>query len=578
MLTAPGGGRFTYNRDAAGRITKVINPQAVRATWSYDSADRVISIVLGNGIRASYFYDNDDRLTRLVNASSAGTTISSFGYRYDGANNRTRVIEVDSSTVTWRFDTLYQLLQEIRSGPTSYAITYSYDGVGNRVTAISSGARNTYAYDVANQLVTQKAASGTTTHGFDLAGNRVRSTPQSTSPTTWLWDYENRLKGVLLPGGSRNTMLYNGDGTRVQKQDSSGTTIAVWDEENVLLETDQNNVVQVTYTVKPAGYGDLLSELRGSTTSYALFDGLGSTDRLTNSAGAVTDSYVYSGCGLIEAVSGSTVNWLRFCGREGYYYDTDLAQYYVRARYYDPATGRFLSLDPLEFIDGENLYQYVANNPIQSADPTGTLLVKPTREDEWNLNVNCGAGAVQVFWSFWFDSGEGDRLNRAPCEGYFIQKVNVFCQIDKSCCNCPTTFPKRPTFSYYEAFDTPAAASSSSRTLGADMPAWIPQFCGVYKQRSVITFFCERRDDDERGAPGGVGIGNLSFRGSGWKRRQIYGDDCPTTAGGALSTDVRPDWWWRRGIGQPTTRRFQLIWNCCAGANQYISPDVSPAY
>src|SRR5207248_1117942 len=46
--------------------------------------------------------------------------------------------------------------------------------------------------------------------------------------------------------------------------------------------------------------------------------------------------------------------------------------YYFRARYYDPATGRFLSQDPLSFAIGDsNLYRYVGNSPANEVDPTG---------------------------------------------------------------------------------------------------------------------------------------------------------------------------------------------------------------
>ena len=63
--------------------------------------------------------------------------------------------------------------------------------------------------------------------------------------------------------------------------------------------------------------------------------------------GSVTDSYVYNGFGNIIASSGSTTNALRFVGQQGYVYESGLALYYLRARWYDPVTGRFLSKDPI---------------------------------------------------------------------------------------------------------------------------------------------------------------------------------------------------------------------------------------
>jgi RHS repeat-associated protein len=158
----------------------------------------------------------------------------------------------------------------------------------------------------------------------------------------------------------------------VQKQDSTGTTKPVWDGENVVVETDQTDTIQVVYTLEPAQYGNLVSQIRGSTTSYGHFDGLGSTDRLTDGNANVTDSYTYQAFGAIKASAGSTVNPFRYVGRQGYYYDADPAEYYLRARQYEPATGRFLSRDVLGYgATNANLYRYAHGSPVNLTDPGG---------------------------------------------------------------------------------------------------------------------------------------------------------------------------------------------------------------
>ncbi len=73
--------------------------------------------------------------------------------------------------------------------------------------------------------------------------------------------------------------------------------------------------------------------------------------------------------------SGNTVNNLRFVGNLGYYNEAALSLQYLRARYYQPSTGRFLSLDPLR--DGVNWYVYVVNNSPNSVDPTGRQGIWP---------------------------------------------------------------------------------------------------------------------------------------------------------------------------------------------------------
>lgn len=59
----------------------------------------------------------------------------------------------------------------------------------------------------------------------------------------------------------------------------------IWDEDNLVAETDGTNAVNVVYTNEPQQYGNLISTRIAGTTSYHHFDALGSTRQLTNSAG-----------------------------------------------------------------------------------------------------------------------------------------------------------------------------------------------------------------------------------------------------------------------------------------------------
>ena len=137
-----------------------------------------------------------------------------------------------------------------------------------------------------------------------------------------------------------------------------------------------SNIIQVVYTLQPKLYGDLISQWRGGIGSFYLYDGLGSTIQLANSTGSVTDSYLYDSFGNILLASGSTLNPFRFVGMLGYYYDPDLVDYHLRARYYDPATGRFRSRDPLtteKIINAAKFsaYGYAKNSPCVFSDPSG---------------------------------------------------------------------------------------------------------------------------------------------------------------------------------------------------------------
>ena len=87
---------------------------------------------------------------------------------------------------------------------------------------------------------------------------------------------------------------------------------------------------------------------------------------------AVTDTYEYDAFGNALVTTGSTPNEFLYRGEQ---FDPDLGLYYLRARYYNPATGRFMSRDPEDGngYDPETLHKflYAGGNPINGIDPTG---------------------------------------------------------------------------------------------------------------------------------------------------------------------------------------------------------------
>lgn len=130
---------------------------------------------------------------------------------------------------------------------------------------------------------------------------------------------------------------------------------------------------RISYTQGPGQWGRLISQHNSDTgqSHYYGFDHTSNTRFLSDSGGSVTDSYGYKAFGEETVATGSTPNSMRYGGEVGYYRDK-IERVYVRARHYEPPSGRWLSRDPIRFGGREsNFYRYVFNGPTNKVDPTG---------------------------------------------------------------------------------------------------------------------------------------------------------------------------------------------------------------
>jgi RHS repeat-associated protein len=275
------------------------------------------------------------------------------------------VVEANGDVVSWSYDPTYQLTHERRSGANSYNVTHTYDAVGNRTLKEDSGARTTYTYNAGNQLLTEQSPTAVTSYTYDANGNTTVKNEAGTR-TSYTYDGENRLTQVDT-GASSVTYTYDGDGQRRTAPNRQ----FVWDGQKVLLEKDNTGSTVVQYTLSNRRYGNLISQRRSGASSFYHFDGLGSTDRLTDVNQAVTDSYTYLAFGEEKASGGNTPNGYRYVGRSGYYRESIDNLLFLRARYYWPQLGRFVTVDP---IRGGNQYRYTANNPVNGVDPSGNIV------------------------------------------------------------------------------------------------------------------------------------------------------------------------------------------------------------
>ena len=155
------------------------------------------------------------------------------------------------------------------------------------------------------------------------------------------------------------------------------------DDIDVLLETDANNNAQNYYV-----YGlDLISRIDASNTTHYYHDDFrGSVIALTDTNETITHKYQYTDFGAITQIEEANYNPYRYVGKHGIQFEEN-GLYFMRARYYDAHTGRFLTEDP---IWATNLYPYAGNNPVMNIDKTGGYWETP-----WDIG-NVIADAVNI--------------------------------------------------------------------------------------------------------------------------------------------------------------------------------------
>jgi RHS repeat-associated protein len=268
--------------------------------------------------------------------------------------------------VGWSFDGIYRLTGEtVTNDPTgdNGSLSYSLDPVGNRLSQASS------LHNVPTVGFTYGPDDTLLSETYDGNGNVT-----ATGGKTFSYDSQNEL---ISANGGTVTVMYDGFGNRVSKTANGVTTKYLVDDLN------------------PTGYTQVFDELTGSTVTrtytYGLqrisenqvvdsvwtpsfygYDGFGTVRQLTNTAGAVTDTFEYDAFGNAITHTGTTPNNYLYRGEQ---FDPDLGLYYLRARYYNPQTGRFMSRDPEDGCPSlpvtQHKYLYASGDPVDGLDPSG---------------------------------------------------------------------------------------------------------------------------------------------------------------------------------------------------------------
>ncbi len=403
QTSTPGGAAVTYAYDALGRLTSVGNcPQAAgplaagppaagpAARYTYDGVGNLSTVAYANGLQHRYRHDLMNRLTNLVMATLVATQ-ATFAYRLDPTGHRTNLVETlnaQPSTLnriySWRYDPLHRLTNETitpgDAGVSPATLAYTYDPVGNRLT------RNSELGTLNSQSLSYGSNDWLTSDTYDANGNTETGRQSAGAAIHCLYDWANRLTNAII-GSKTIALTYNADGQRVKKvvtetgqttttcylvDDHNPTGYAQVVEEHISLDSQPSTLNRV-YT-----YGlDLLSQSTLNpqpSTVFFGYDGHGSTRLLTDTNGAITATYTYDAFGTLIASTPDLIPQTLYL-YAGEQWDPDLALYYNRARYLNPDTARFWSMDTHEGNSQDPLslhkYLYASVDPVNMVDPSG---------------------------------------------------------------------------------------------------------------------------------------------------------------------------------------------------------------
>ena len=386
---------YAYNAD--GSATGITYPLPAAATWAtsdtvnygYNNADVRTSVTDFNGKQITIAPAADG----LPAAETLGTTGDTISYAYDSTDTSSEISLANGSSTLQSFTysdaPSGNILSETDTpAATQSPATYTYDGKG-RVTSMAAGTSTTsnYAFDASSNPtelpngasgsydnageLTSSTLSGTSTgYAYNSDGERLSATQGSTTTASAGWGGPGTLSSYSSSAADMTAASYDGEGLRQASSTTpSGGSAAsqdyTWDATGSLPELLMDGTNAYIY----AANGTPAEEVSLSTgaITYLVADALGSVRGVVNSAGALTATTSYDAWGNPETAGGLTA--ATPFGYAGGYTDPSGLIYLIN-RYYDPATGQFLSVDP-DVAQTLEPYGYASGNPVSNTDPLG---------------------------------------------------------------------------------------------------------------------------------------------------------------------------------------------------------------
>ena len=386
----------SYVYDENENLEKVILSSGLEKKIIYDDLQRIKEIRYGDRYRYLYSYlTQGDHTTDLVEKEiivKDNRALFKREYKYDDRMNIIQVLENSELINRYEYDGVNRLVREDNK-KLNKTITYHYDNGGN--------IENKKEYDYSLEDISTLQLLVNDKYEYAYEGNKDRLMAFN----NFVCDYDalgrpTLYKGISVEWNKGNmskygdvTYTYNMNGCRVSKTYSGVTTKYHYNDSKLLLEDNGNLIVYeydenevVGFHYKDIGeyhylkniQGDIIGILDSNNRLIVKYEYEGYGKHKTyvlngNEYVDINTQVSYSEDGLNNKLI-AKINPFRY---RSYYYDTESELYYLITRYYDPNTGRFISIDSIEYLDkdnlnGLNLYVYCLNNPIMLTDSTGS--------------------------------------------------------------------------------------------------------------------------------------------------------------------------------------------------------------
>ncbi|MCL2607740.1 MAG: hypothetical protein FWD92_04220 [Methanomassiliicoccaceae archaeon] len=386
--------------DDEGRVSQIILPNGRSETIEYDSLGRISAIEHPTHREQIKYYQNGNA-TGLITSTDHGNGRTK--YAYDSNGNISEIRENGRLSVRYSYDGLDRISREdnIRLNKST---TFDYDTNGNirfkNIYPLSDSIELTYGEEIRYDYAeTGNRDRLTAINGevceYDILGNPVkyRNNDLEWSNLRDLVQYDNTrfeydvfgLRQSKSCGETKTEFYWSGSKLLAEKRISAKSEDLELDDhltDDPMYSNATN--MSISYLQGAGGLAGFIISRKDDSCKRSYYyrkNIQGDITHIFDDEGTIKAEYVYDAWGNHEIIEDGdkigSVNPYRY---RGYYYDVETKLYYLRTRYYDPETGRFISADDIAIfhetqthINGLNLYAYCANNPIMFADPTGQI-------------------------------------------------------------------------------------------------------------------------------------------------------------------------------------------------------------